>query len=64
MDNIYGFCLRGSGEFVEVGRTERGAKASASRHGCVIVGYRSPINNMFIQTAVKNNGKWERFRHI
>ncbi len=58
MKNIYGYIL--NGEFVETGFTEKGAKIAAKiatkndpyyKDHDLIVGYRSPINNMFIQTG-------------
>lgn len=58
MDKIYGWCSDYTGNFHEVGRTEHGAKISATLHGAKIVGYRSPINNMFIETATKSSTKW------
>lgn len=59
---IYGYVYMSV--FVETGTTERGAKIAASRVDSEgtkarVVGYRSPINNMFIATARKFNGKWE-----
>ncbi|WP_217846533.1 hypothetical protein [Vibrio alginolyticus] len=58
MQNVYGYVYMSV--FCETGLSERGAKIAASRVGSKIVGYRSPINNMFIKTAVKNDaGKWE-----
>jgi len=57
MVNIFGHVYMSV--FIETGTTEKGAKISATRYGSNIVGYRSPINNMFISTAIKNdNGKW------
>lgn len=61
-DLIYGYIY--ASVFVETGRTEKGAKIAASRcgswqDGYLLVGYRSPINNMFIKTAVKSNGTWQ-----
>lgn len=59
MTTIYGF-INHSGAFVEVGKSERGAKIAARRRGyqLTIVGYRSPINNMFIPTSELIDGKW------
>lgn len=56
---IYGF-IDNSGDFVEVGKSERGAKCAASKRGYqnTRVGYRSNINNMFVETALRVNGKW------
>lgn len=44
--------------FIETGFSENGAKIAATRYGSNLVGYRSPINNMFIPTASKVDGKW------
>ncbi|AXH68373.1 hypothetical protein [Vibrio phage R01] len=58
MKNVYGYIY--DSVFCETGLSERGAKIAASRVGASRVGYRSPINNMYIETAVKNDaGKWE-----
>lgn len=56
---IYGF-INHSGAFVEVGKSERGAKCAARRRGYQLteVGYRSHISNMFIATAEMIDGKW------
>ena len=58
MKNIYGY-LSVSGEFVESGFTEKGAKVSAKQAvknynadiSDLVIGYRSPINNMFVRTG-------------
>lgn len=58
MQKVYGYTYMSA--FIETGLTERGAKVAASKAGAKQVGYRSPINNMFIPTARKNGaGKWE-----
>lgn len=54
---IYGYISFG-GSFIETSKTERGAKAAATRNSAILVGYRSSINNMFIETAEKINGVW------
>lgn len=54
---VYGY-IGYSGNFIETSKTERGAKSAATRNGAILVGYRSSISNMFIQTAEKINGVW------
>lgn len=51
MKNIYGYIYQGT--FIETGWSEKGAKIAATAIGAETVGYRSPINNMFIKTATK-----------
>jgi hypothetical protein len=46
--------------FHETGTSERGAKSGATQSNSTLVGYRSPINNMFIPTARKADGKWTK----
>lgn len=53
---IYGYAY--NGRFIEVGRSKRGAKMAATMSGSDEVGYRSPINNMYIPTDTKVGGKW------
>lgn len=55
---IYGYISARNGEFIETGRTERGAKNMASRNGAREVGYRSAISNMYIKTSIKENNRW------
>lgn len=56
---VYGY-INHSGAFVEVGKSERGAKVAARRRGYQLteVGYRSSISNMFIATSEMLDGKW------
>jgi hypothetical protein len=56
MKNIYGYILHG--DLIETGFTERGAKVAATKAGSEEVGYRSPINNMYINTSMKICGSW------
>ena len=56
MQNIYGYCF--NNQFIETGLTERGAKIAATKAGSEEVGYRSYINNMYINTSVKICGHW------
>lgn len=63
MNNVYGYIY--ASVFHETGFTEKGAKIAASKCGefseSFLVGYRSPINNMFIPTARKCiNTKWTK----
>jgi|AGFT01.1.fsa_nt_gi hypothetical protein len=57
MQKVWGFVYMSV--FNETGLTEKGAKISATRNGCDLIGYRSPINNMFIETHRKVDGKWK-----
>ena len=59
MIKVYGY-INHSGWFKEVGRSEVGAKITARRAGYqqVEVGYRSPINNMYIKTSELIDGEW------
>ncbi|CAH9013926.1 conserved hypothetical protein [Vibrio phage 424E50-1] len=54
--NIYGYILDDS--FIETGLSERGAKIAATKAGSEEVGYRSYINNMYINTSMKICGFW------
>lgn len=56
MKNTYGFIDSG-GHFIECG-SEQSAKIFATKGAYDTVGFRSPINNMFIQTHRKMKGKW------
>lgn len=61
MVKVYGYIY--ASVFHETGLTEKGAKIAASRCGAfgdsLLVGYRSPINNMFIATSRKyTNTQW------
>lgn len=67
MKNIYGYINSYNGSFIEIGFTEKGAKIAATKDQLLggfdvdelVVGYRSYINNMFIETSKKINGsKW------
>lgn len=65
MQKVYGYIQNYNGAFIETGLSEKGAKVSATKrdekingYNTLIVGYRSPINNMFIETAKKVCGKW------
>ena len=53
MKNIYGYIY--NGELIETGFTEKGAKVAAKKvlgsDQSIEVGYRSPINNMYVQTS-------------
>ena len=53
MKNIYGYIY--NNDFIETGFTEKGAKIAAKKvlgDDCDLeVGYRSPINNMYIKTS-------------
>lgn len=67
MNNIYGYIH--NDQFVETGRTEKGAKIAASKMALtdqdyVIVGYRSYINNMFIATAKRYNDDNQWFKLV
>lgn len=55
----YGYISNYSLSFVEVG-SELGAKNAATRNGSIRVGYRSKINNMYIETHIRDDkrGKW------
>ena len=59
MNNVYGYIL--DGNFYETGWTERGAKIAATRAGSEEVGYRSYINNMYINTSMKICGYWSQY---
>lgn len=58
MYNIYGY-ISNSGDFIETGKTEKGAKIAAKlacKNGIaniedLVIGYRSYINNMFVRTG-------------
>lgn len=56
MQIIYGYVV--NGHFVETGLTAKGAKSAATQAGFTEVGYRSPINNMYIPTHYKKDGRW------
>ena len=56
MDKIFGYIFNGI--FIETGRSEHAAKTQATKNGSQEIGYRSPINNMYIRTARKVKGKW------
>jgi hypothetical protein len=63
MTKVYGYIY--ASVFHETGLTEKGAKIAASKCGTwgndggLLVGYRSPINNMFIPTSRKySNTRW------
>lgn len=56
MQKVFGYTYMSA--FIETGLSEKGAKVAATRAQAKQVGYRSPINNMFIPTARKVNGKW------
>ena len=60
MTNIYGY-VDGYDNFIETGLTELGAKVAATRKDCVEVGYRSCINNMYINTSMKICGYWSQY---
>ncbi|CAM0048677.1 hypothetical protein VPH184E373B_0133 [Vibrio phage 184E37-3b] len=60
MNNIYGYIL--DGNFYETGLSERGAKMAATKAGSEEVGYRSYINNMYINTSMKICGFW--YEHV
>ena len=57
MKNVYGYISQGT--FVETGFTEKGAKIAAKlacKNGNaniedLVIGYRSPINTMFVRTG-------------
>lgn len=56
MRNVYGYICFDN--FIETGFTEKGAKIAATKNNCNHVGYRSYINNMYIETSIKQHGKW------
>lgn len=65
MQKVYGYIQNYNGEFIETGFSEKGAKVAATRrdeqingYKTLVVGYRSPINNMFVETSKKVCGKW------
>lgn len=60
--SIYGYAYYG-GSFIETGFTEKGAKIAATRAGSSEVGYRSYINNMYIATSEKIDGKWITYKN-
>lgn len=57
-NKTYGYISARTGEFIEIGLTERGAKSAATTNGAREVGFRSHINNMYIKTSIKENGRW------
>lgn len=61
MAKVFGYISNYDLSFREVG-TELGAKNAATRHGSTRVGYRSNINNMYIETHIRNDktGRWEK----
>ena len=66
MSNVYGYIQNYNGAFIEVGLTEKGSKIAATKreiqvngYDSVTVGYRSPINNMFIATCCRVDGVWK-----
>lgn len=58
MKNVYGYISNDN--FVETGFTEKGAKIAATKAGSVEVGYRSYINNMYVNTSMKICGYWSQ----
>lgn len=55
---LYWYIL--DGNFYETGLSERGAKIAATKAGSEEVGYRSYINNMYINTSMKICGYWSQ----
>lgn len=56
MKNVYGYISNDN--FIETGFTEKGAKIAATKAGSEEVGYRSYINNMYVNTSMKVCGYW------
>lgn len=55
---IYGVVNSQTNEFIDVSKTERGAKQIATRGGYTMVGYRLCSDYFPRLTHVKKSGKW------
>jgi len=59
MKTIYIYGIKSStGEHIDVSKTERGAKAYATRHGYAVVTMRNAAHYYVVELAYKRDGKW------